>query len=373
MRFILWSIFALSVVFGRILEVTPFGDNSLKIVFDHNITEANLAQTKISVNTSYIQFRDALIPFNKKKFIFKNGSEILIAQNTPKVTRIVITQSKRSDLTFKIQGKVLYIHLSRELQLLREKSAKKPLIPKLKPQKTAIKPPIQRANNGYKIMIDPGHGGKDCGAPGILKVCEKVIVLDVSLLLEKELKARGYTVYMTRKDDTYIDLKRRTELANEKNVHLFVSVHANSIPHNHHRHDIQGVESYFLSTARSDRARNVAEIENKGDVETMNFFSKNSFLNTLNSHRLIASNKLALDIQFGVLNELKNDFKNVVDGGVREGPFWVLAGALMPSVLIELGYNSNEFEAKRLIDKKYQKALAKGIADGIDGFVRKNF
>ncbi len=177
---------------------------------------------------------------------------------------------------------------------------------------------------------------------------------------------------MTRKSDSYINLKDRTEFANAKNADLFISIHANSIPKNSPTNP-QGVETYFLSTARSERARKVAEQENQDDVKVMDYFSKLSFLNSLNSQRLITSNKLAIDIQFGILSQLRRTYKHVVDGGVREGPFWVLAGALMPSVLIEIGYNSNPAESKRIQNKAYQQNLAKGIANGIDSFVSKNF
>lgn len=221
-------------------------------------------------------------------------------------------------------------------------------------------------------MIDAGHGGKDCGTLGVTKVCEKHIVLKVATHLNKELKKRGYTTYMTRDKDVYLNLKERTDFANAKNADLFVSIHANSVPKSAKKSP-KGVETYFLSTARSDRARDVAEQENKDDIDVMNYFSKQTFLNSLNSHRLLASNKLAIDIQYGILKRLRQKYQGVTDGGVREGPFWVLAGALMPSVLIEIGYNSSPIEAPRLNDDAYQKSLAIGIADGIDGFVAKNF
>ncbi|RDU61515.1 hypothetical protein CQA44_08620 [Helicobacter sp. MIT 14-3879] len=73
-----------------------------------------------------------------------------------------------------------------------------------------------------------------------------------------------------------------------------------------------------------------------------------------------------------VLKELKKTYNENLDGGVREGPFWVLVGALMPSVLIEIGYNSHPVEAQRLKDPKYQVLIAKGIANGIESYVKKN-
>ncbi|GHR61532.1 N-acetylmuramoyl-L-alanine amidase [Helicobacter pylori] len=222
-----------------------------------------------------------------------------------------------------------------------------------------------------KIVLDAGHGGKDCGAMSANLVCEKDIVLEVVKFLHKELKKRGYSVLLTRDKDIYIDLVARTELANKKSADLFISVHANSIP-KRSTSNAHGVETYFLSTARSERARKVAEQENKDDVNLMDYFSKSLLLNSLNTQRLIISNKLAIDVQYGMLQSIRKNYPDVVDGGVREGPFWVLAGALMPSILIEIGYNSHAIESKRIQSKPYQKILAKGIADGIDSFFSKN-
>ena len=163
-------------------------------------------------------------------------------------------------------------------------------------------------------------------------------------------------------------------MANDKNADIFISIHANALDKKAKNYKLaNGIETYFLSTARSERARKVAEIENKDDIEIMNHFSKLSFLNSLNSQRLLASNKLAIDVQSGMLINARKLYKTTVDGGVREGPFWVLAGALMPSILIEVGYMTNENDLKRLQSKEYQNALAKGIADGIDGYFLKNF
>ncbi|MGL2721115.1 N-acetylmuramoyl-L-alanine amidase [Helicobacter pylori] len=222
-----------------------------------------------------------------------------------------------------------------------------------------------------KIVLDAGHGGKDCGAMSANLVCEKDIVLEVVKFLHKELKKRGYSVLLTRDKDVYIDLVARTELANRKSADLFISVHANSIP-KRSTSNAHGIETYFLSTARSERARKVAEQENKDDVNLMDYFSKSLLLNSLNTQRLIVSNKLAIDVQYGMLQSIHKNYPDVVDGGVREGPFWVLAGALMPSILIEIGYNSHAIESKRIQSKPYQKILAKGIADGIDSFFSKN-
>ena len=113
-------------------------------------------------------------------------------------------------------------------------------------------------------------------------------------------------------------------------------------------------------------------MENKADINDMNYYAKQSFLSFLNNHKIVASNKLAIDLQQSILLELRRYYRGVVDGGVREGPFWVLVGAQMPAVLIEVGFITNPSEAKRLVSKRYQRKLAKGIADGIERYFLKN-
>ncbi len=308
-----------------------------------------------------------------------------LKHQTPKPTPKPIKKEAKKSQETKEKTPTKHAHSKPTHPPLNERSAKKEIPKKEIPKKEAeneSKNPIfiiekndtwikTKRKKHKKIVLDAGHGGKDCGAMSANLVCEKDIVLEVVKFLHKELKKRGYSVLLTRDKDIYIDLVARTELANKKGADLFISVHANSIP-KHSTSNAHGIETYFLSTARSERARKVAEQENKDDVNLMDYFSKSLFLNSLNTQRLIVSNKLAIDVQYGMLQSVRKNYPDVVDGGVREGPFWVLAGALMPSILIEIGYNSHAIESKRIQSKPYQKILAKGIADGIDSFFSKN-
>lgn len=307
-----------------------------------------------------------------KLFEFQDDITIRVAQNSKKKVRVVISAKEKLKVTIRAINKQVSFKISNA------KAMKNVSIASLfeegnKDTKKVIAKKPQNATTtarGKVIVIDPGHGGKDCGAVGANKVCEKKIVLNIGLYLRDILKKRGYKVYMTRANDRFISLRGRTKIANDKNADLFISIHANAIAEN--KHKLEGVESYFLSTARSERAKKVAALENKDDTEEMNYFSRQSFLNTLNTHRIVASNKLAIDIQYGMLQALRPKYKKVVDGGVREGPFWVLVGALMPSVLLEVGYITHPNEGKRIVQKSYQQVIAKGIADGIDGYFLKN-
>ncbi|GAA7219161.1 N-acetylmuramoyl-L-alanine amidase [Helicobacter pylori] len=412
----------------KIINIVPFGSSSVKISFNQEIKK--FKEVSLKNFKSYLEL-EAILTIPKKHYQFSKQSSIMIAQFNPKLARVVISHAPKMTYEVKILKDKLYVSIVEKKPLTRHQMVPKPpkhrtlkhQTPKPAPksikkeakeikEKTPTKHarskhvhsqwnerstkkeiPKKEAENESKnqvfiaekndasiktkrkkhkkIVLDAGHGGKDCGAMSANLVCEKDIVLEVVKFLHKELKKRGYSVLLTRDKDIYIDLVARTELANKKSADLFISVHANSIP-KRSTSNAHGIETYFLSTARSERARKVAEQENKDDVNLMDYFSKSLLLNSLNTQRLIVSNKLAIDVQYGMLQSVRKNYPDVVDGGVREGPFWVLAGALMPSILIEIGYNSHAIESKRIQSKPYQKILAKGIADGIDSFFSKN-
>ncbi len=219
--------------------------------------------------------------------------------------------------------------------------------------------------------MDAGHGGKDAGAVGSRTLYEKNVVLKVALKAGKILKNRGYKVYYTRDKDKFIGLRNRTSFANDKMADLFISIHANAAPNSKKAPEMQGIETFFLSPTRSERSMRAANLENKSDTDEMNYFTKISFLNFLNREKIIASNKLAIDIQTNLLSSVRTNY-NVSDGGVREAPFWVLVGALMPAVLIETGYITHPKEGKLLANDAYADKLAEGIANGIDDYFAKN-
>ncbi len=422
-----WLHFAYATTL-KIINIVPFGSSSVKISFNQEIKK--FKEVSLKNFKSYLEL-EAILTIPKKHYQFSKQSSITIAQFSPKLARVVISHAPKMTYEVKILKDKLYVSVMEKKPLVRHQMALKPFKhhalkhPTPKPTPKSIKKeakeikektPTKHARSKYthsqlnersakkeipkkeaenegknqvfiaekndafiktkrkkhkKIVLDAGHGGKDCGAMSANLVCEKDIVLEVVKFLHKELKKRGYSVLLTRDKDIYIDLVARTELANKKSADLFISVHANSIP-KRSTSNAHGIETYFLSTARSERARKVAEQENKDNVNLMDYFSKSLLLNSLNTQRLIVSNKLAIDVQYGMLQSIRKNYPDVVDGGVREGPFWVLAGALMPSILIEIGYNSHAIESKRIQSKPYQKILAKGIADGIDSFFSKN-
>lgn len=243
-----------------------------------------------------------------------------------------------------------------------------PVEPVLLPSKASNKKGVKRDKT---IVIDAGHGGKDAGAIGYKQRMEKHLVLDMALQLGKELKSRGYKVYYTRQRDEFINLRDRTKVANDKNADLFVSLHANAAPTEAKKLSMKGLETFFLSPDRSERSKNVAALENQSDMEEMDFYSKETFLNVFNREKIVLSNKIAIDVQSSMLKSVRKKY-SVEDGGVREAPFWVLVGATMPSVLVELGYISNPEESDNMFNPQYQRHLVDGISDGIDQYYANN-
>ncbi|RDU63855.1 MULTISPECIES: N-acetylmuramoyl-L-alanine amidase [Helicobacter] len=346
----------------------------------------------------YVYDIESQLQGSARVFEFQGDVRVKVAQNSQEKVRLVITSSEQLKIELKINKKQATFTIpnaklaqsnfsiaslfepqipanqSKEIQkkqtpVKTESSKSSPKKQEKTTPKTAHTTKSYSNKINKTIVIDPGHGGKDCGAMGVDRVCEKKIVLNIGKYLRDELKKRGYKTYMTRDKDVFIGLRQRTNFANNKNADLFISIHANAISEN--KAKFEGVESYFLSTARSERAKKVAALENKDDTEGMNYFSKQSFLNTLNTQRIVASNRLAIDIQYGMLQSLRPKYATL-DGGVREGPFWVLVGAIMPSVLLEVGYITHPKEGKRLNQTAFQKTIAKGIADGVDGYFQKN-
>ena len=363
---------------------------------DTNNSNTQNIDTENSIRSMETQDNKIIIKFNKNyykrdiQFVrYKNGSNYENVFNIKGkykytqptklkingVDKIVVSESGNNEVKIRIinnyNQKVDYVLNDRELII---NTFPKEQINQIKDannsKTTTVIPPVQKVIN-KTIVIDAGHGGDDVGAVGPNRRYEKVINLNVSKYLYSILKQRGYKVYLTRTNDKFIKVMNRTVLANDKNADIFISVHTNSVP-KEKANEVSGIETFFLSPARSERAKRVAALENKSDIREMSSSSKDVFLESLNRPRITASHKLAIDVQAGLLQSTRSKYKDINDSGVREGPFWVLVGAQMPSILVELGYISHPTEGKRLYDKSYQQLLANGIANGVDSYFSKN-
>lgn len=226
-----------------------------------------------------------------------------------------------------------------------------------------------RDNSIVTIVLDAGHGGKDPGAVGKrLKGQEKVVNLAVTLklkaLLEKEL---GIKVVLTRSDDRFVSLQDRTRIANDCKADLFVCLHTNASTNSQSR----GLETYYLSTAQNSDSRAVEALENdvveryEGGKSAKNKYDDLDFIlsDLSQTEHLESSNSMASNVQQNLVAGTKAQ-----DRGVKQANFYVLRGAFMPAILIEMGFISNPEEEQLLLNDEYQERLARTIFEGIKRF-----
>ncbi len=215
-----------------------------------------------------------------------------------------------------------------------------------------------------RVVIDPGHGGKDHGATGITGLPEKDLTLELALMLaDKIRKQLGLDVVLTRTKDVFIPLEERTAIANTKGADLFISIHANA----HRDAKITGLETYFLNLATDEEAMRVAALENAATRKKMSDLQVilNDLL--LNS-KITESGRLAGRVHRAMVGKLRNHYKDIRDLGVKQAPFYVLIGANMPSILVEIGFISSKSEETRLKSKKYKERLTDGLVEGVKAY-----
>jgi N-acetylmuramoyl-L-alanine amidase len=235
----------------------------------------------------------------------------------------------------------------------------------------AVEPPAKNVAGGLsmarqlglgvsRIVIDPGHGGHDPGAKG-KGVSEAELVLDVALRLEKLLqKVPGVDVILTRRTDDFIALPERTAIANREGADLFLSIHANAST----SAQAHGIETYFLNFANNQTAAALAARENATSAQTMGAlpdFVKAIALN----NKLDESRDFATQVQRAMVERLRTSNRTLRDLGVKQAPFVVLIGAVMPSVLAEISFVTNPQEARLLKANVYRQRIAEALFNAI--------
>ena len=218
-----------------------------------------------------------------------------------------------------------------------------------------------------RIIIDPGHGGKDFGAPGVVKgVYEKDITLAISKKLAAKIRdSLKCDVIMTRTADHYLTLEERTAIANTKNGDIFISIHTNAAKNP----DAYGIETFFLNLATDDESILVAARENA--TSTKNISDLQSILTDLMQNAKVnESSRLAASVQDVLCNHMSIKYINVKNKGVKKAPFYVLLGAQMPSILVETSFISNERECARLASPEYQDRLCDAIITGVGRYIK---
>ncbi len=223
------------------------------------------------------------------------------------------------------------------------------------------------------IVIDAGHGGKDPGAIGVTGLKEKNVVLGIALKLGKliERKMPGVKVVYTRKDDTFVPLDKRGQIANAAGGKLFISLHCNSTPQK--PSNAQGFEVYILRPGRTEEAIRIAEFENsviKLEKDYEKRYAKldnESFIliNMAQSAYVRYSERFA-----ELLHDQVKESNQIRSKGVKQAGFYVLVGASMPSVLIESGFISNHTEEKFLSTRFGQQHMANLFYTAIENFAR---
>lgn len=231
------------------------------------------------------------------------------------------------------------------------------------PEPLPVEPePLPRREGPWRIMIDPGHGGKDPGASAN-GIVEKRLVLDVSKRIADILNKRpGFEARLTRETDKFLNLRRRMRTAEDYEADAFMSIHANAV----RRGRARGVEVFFLSIggATSEAARELARLENEADPDYV--VEEDSLLKDLpfgvdlrQTDTIMRSSRLSE----AILTALERS-KLAASRGVKQAGFAVLKSYQVPSTLVEIGFMSNATEAKNLKSRNHRDKLARTIAAG---------
>jgi N-acetylmuramoyl-L-alanine amidase len=247
--------------------------------------------------------------------------------------------------------------------------------PKIKPEPAAPVAPIapvapsaptlakQLGLKIRKIVLDPGHGGKDPGAIGPSGLQEKNINLKVARYLRDLLEAQQYKVKMTRDSDVFVDLAGRNVVANIAKADLFISIHTNASP----KRETAGIETYYLGTTRNPETMRLAAQENSTSPRGLSDI-EGILQDLLLSSKIEESNIFAGSVLRKMIQGVKELNPGVESHGSKPAPFYVLVHARMPAILVEVSYISNPREENLLRQEDYLKTLARAIADGIDEY-----
>lgn len=320
----------------------------------------------------YIDLQESILPKDfKKKVVSNNGiiRKLRIAQFNPQVTRLAI------DLYTLNQINVFATDLDKESKIIIDISGEE-VTPQWSSILSDLKKDLAQSQEKInlrevlslkinRIIIDPGHGGKDPGAVGPNNYYEKKVVLKLSQILKKDLskKLANSQIFLTRTDDKFISLESRAAFANSKKGDLFISIHANSFKNAR----ASGIETYYLSLTKDQDSLTLAARENSSTLK--NISDLQAILNDLINHTKVPeSKKLATVVQRSIITKLRSKYKTK-NLGVKKAPFLVLIGSQMPSVLIEIGFISNQREKNLLSNTKYLQSLSEGISSGVVEYI----
>lgn len=229
------------------------------------------------------------------------------------------------------------------------------------PAAKAKAPAAQPVTGIRKIVLDPGHGGKDPGAIGVGGIAEKDVVLAIAKKLAVKLKKEmAIDVVLTRTDDRYVALEDRTAIANSEEADLFISLHMNAS----HNAESRGLETYYLDNTTDEASIRLAARENstsRKNISDLQFILSDMTQNM----KLEDSITLAHRLQGSLVDGMSRKMPEVKDLGVKKALFYVLVGARMPSVLVEMFFITNKSEGRAMSQDSYQDAMADALLRGI--------
>ena len=218
-----------------------------------------------------------------------------------------------------------------------------------------------------RIVLDPGHGGKDPGAVGRNGLREKDVVLALAKRVKPRLEARGYEVLLTRNSDVFIELKDRARFANDSKADLFISIHTNASKNR----KVRGIETYFLGVARDRQSSETAMLENAVSGENALSDLEQILHSLMNQNNMWHSSILAETVQDSMYGGLNGKYGTIKNLGVKQAPFFVLSKTAMPAVLLETSFISNSSEEKLLQRGDFRDTLSDSITRGIINYTKK--
>ena len=354
-----------STTFKKIFEKYPQGDQAKvaqQIYKSIKVAPKNKVYTKVDtvVKTKHPKPVAIAIVADKKKIVAEFKGEI---QNPiiKKVSQPLPTKpSHRALVNKEIAQPVTKIRKAKKEVKIKNGFGRGYLYNPKIPKRKQIDVPL--------IVVDAGHGGKDHGARSALGIKEKDVNIRIAKHVKTILVSRfKYRVVMTRKDDTFIPLKDRSKISNMRNADLFVSIHANAAK----RKSAHGIETYFLGTSHNKHALETAARENGELVKSVKDNQVQQILASLiTTTKINDSSRLAGRVQDNLYKSSKKKYRGLKNLGVKEGPFYVLHGADMPSILVEVGFLTHRKEARMLSQPKYLYQLASSIAEGIHKYLQ---
>jgi N-acetylmuramoyl-L-alanine amidase len=332
--------------------------------------EARFQHHKIP-NRLYLDIEGAKLNRGVKDLVIDDGllKRVRIAQFKASTVRVVLDLDSIKSYKVFTFSEPFRIIIDVKGERRQEISASKDVIETAKPEPAPVEKirPDKTFNPGRirRIVIDPGHGGHDPGATSPSGTREKDIVLLIALKLAQKVREElGIDVVMTRSTDVFIELQERTAIANKVGADLFISIHANASLNR----AANGIETYYLNLAKTKKAAQLAAKENGTTLEKVSLLQAVLF-DLMANYKLNDSAQLANEVQKALHKKAQSGYPSVKNLGVKQGPFYVLVGATMPSILVETAFVSNDKDEQQLKDPHYQDLTAEGILLGIKGYI----